>query len=128
MTSRTIVRWTDTAKTQLAELPKKVRQGILAKARRLGECAKPEGVHKPLHGPLEGYFRFTYARYRAVYKVEREELASGDILELVTITFIAVGKRAERNRDDIYRIAETMVNHGLIEINLPNEEEDTIEE
>ena len=63
---------------------------------------------------MQGYYRITYARYRAVYTVEREELANDDVLVHILITFIAAGKRKEHDKQDIYRIAEKMVDSGFI--------------
>ena len=122
MERRVVIQWTNTAKTQLAGLPKKVRQGLLAKAENLRKCKDPRVAHKPLLGPLEGYYRITYARYRAVYSVEEDELASGEVLVYIRVRFVAVGIRKERDRRDIYQIAEKMVGLGLID--LPDHEDD----
>ena len=120
------IRWTECAKNGLAELPQKVRQGILRKADDLADLDDPEKAHKPLTGPLTNYYRLTYGRYRAVYTVKRDGLCSGDVLLNVTVLFVAVGKRKERNRDDIYNLAQRIVEHGIIEI--PNDEDDEDEE
>ncbi len=113
MERRITIQWTDTAKAQLAKLPLKVRQGLLNKASGLRECSDPRSAYKPLLGPLAGFYRITYARYRAIYCVEEEELASGDILVHVKIRFVAAGQRKERDRQDIYRIAEKMIDLGF---------------
>lgn len=115
MEHRVTIRWTNTAKEQLAALPLKVRQGILAKANHLRECDDPRSAHKPLVGPLQGFYRLTYARYRAVYRVEDERLASGDVLVHIHVCFVAAGRRKERDRKDIYRIAEKMINFDLVD-------------
>lgn len=111
---RISIRWTTTAKQQLATLPTNVRKGLIRKADGLLNCDDPKRVHKPLKGPLQGYYRITWSRYRAVYKVEEERLANDDILVHITITFVAAGKRKERDKKDIYRLAEKMVDTGLI--------------
>lgn len=116
MARRVVIEWTATAKSQLAELPPKVRKGILSKADALQSCTDPKTAHKPLVGPLEGYYRLTYARYRAVYSVKEDKLPSGDSLVFIRIQFVAVGKREEHARDDIYKIAEKMVNLGIIKL------------
>lgn len=116
MATRVVVQWTETARNQLAKLPKKVRRGILDKAGLLRDSPTPELVHKPLAGPLEGYYRFTYARYRAVYSVKQETIANGDILVHIVVTVIAVGKRSERDRQDIYRLAERLVKNQIVRI------------
>ena len=114
MEHRVVILWTDTAKSQLAKLPPKVRKGLLDKADRLQTCEDPRKAHKPLVGPLEGYYRLTYSRYRAVYSVENERIASGDVLVHIRVCFIAAGKRKEHDKNDIYRIAEKFVQLGLI--------------
>ena len=116
MERRTVIQWTETARQQLAAATKKVRQGLLKKADSLKTCADPKKAHKPLVGPLQGYYRITYSRYRAIYSVEEEELASGDVLVYVRIRFLAVGIRKERDRKDIYEIAEKMVQLGLVDV------------
>ena len=115
MERRITIQWTDTAKKQLAELDKKVRKGLLDKASGLTECSDPKSAYRALVGPLQGYYRITYGRFRAVYCVHEEQLASGDILVHIKINFIAVGKRKEHDRQDIYRIAEKMVSFGLVD-------------
>lgn len=112
---RVIIQWTDTAKNGLAALPKKVRRGLLDKANELRDADDPTTCHKRLTGPLTGYFRICYSRYRAIYTVERETLASGDILQKVIIRFVAAGKRNEGGKDDIYRFAMKLIDLGVIE-------------
>lgn len=114
MTKRVLIQWTDTAKTELAGLPRKVRKGILAKADRLLESDDPRKAHKALVGPLGGFYRFTYARYRAIYSVEEEELANGDVLVQVKIRFVAVGQRKERDKHNIYQVTRRLVDLGII--------------
>ncbi|MCW5754405.1 MAG: type II toxin-antitoxin system RelE/ParE family toxin [Phycisphaeraceae bacterium] len=109
------IAWTDTAKNCLKSLPKKVRAGLLHKADELYNCTDPRTVHKPLKGPLAGYYRITYSRYRAVYRVDEEELANGDTLATFTVLFVAAGKRQEYSRDDVYKVAQKIVDLGLID-------------
>jgi mRNA interferase RelE/StbE len=116
MERRITIQWTNTAKEQLAALPLEVRRGLLKKAGGLKDCSDPKSAHKPLRGPLEGFCRITNARYRAVYCVEEDELASGDVYVRVKICFVAAGKRKERDRKDIYKIAEKMLNLGLVDL------------
>ncbi len=125
MERRVTIQWTDTAKKQLSALPLKVRRGLLEKAGRLRDCSDPKSANKPLVGPLEGFYRITYARYRAIYCVDEEKLASGDVYVRVKIYFVAAGKRKERDRKDIYKIAEKMLNFGLV--NLAEGEEEGAE-
>ena len=110
MVKRTVViRWTETAKSQLAKLPLKVRRGLLEKADRLAESDDPRKIYKPLVGPLEGYFRIPYSRYRAVFRVDEKKAAGGKIVLVVTITFVAVGVRKAGDKHDVYRLAEKLV-------------------
>jgi len=124
MERRVVVQWTATAKRQLATLPPKVRKGILRKAGDLRECDDPRAAHKPLVGPLAGHYRLTYGRYRAVYSVSEDRLANGDALLTIRVLFVAVGKRQERSRDDIYRLARKMVEMGMIDVTRDEDESD----
>lgn len=108
------IQWTTTAKETLKRLPRKVQAGLIEKAEELGNVSNPRDAHKPLVGPLGGFYRITYGRYRAVYGVREENLPGGDVLTTVTVTFIACGKREEYNRDDVYRVAQKAVELGLI--------------
>lgn len=123
MKQRVVLQWTSTAKKQLAALEPKVRRGLLDKAEGLRTCSDPRSAYKPLVGPLAGFYRLTYSRYRAVYSIEEEKLASGDVLVKIWIQFVAVGIRKERDKNDIYKIAEKMVKFGLIDLNEGQEDE-----
>ena len=110
MTKRGIViRWTETAKSQLAKLPLKVRRGLLEKADQLAEADDPRRVYRPPVGPLEGYYRIPYSRYRAVFRVDEQRSAKGRIVLVVTITFVAAGVRKADDKHDVYRLAEKLV-------------------
>lgn len=98
-----------------------MQAGLLAKARELEACEEPRSAHKPLQGALQGFNRITYARYRAVYKVEEEQLASGDVLETVKVCFVAAGKREERSKADVYRLAEKIVKYGFVDLTSPED-------
>src|SRR5690554_6239676 len=113
---RVRIQWTTTALECLKKLPPKVRRGLVEKADALCECSDPELPHKPLTGPLQGYCRITYGRYRAVYTVDDDELASGDVLTTIKVTFIAAGKRAEHSKDDVYKVAQRLVEMGIIDM------------
>lgn len=114
-TQRVRIVWTHTAADSLRKLPKKVRAGILAKADELEDCEDPRAFHKPLTGPLHGYYRLTYARYRAVYTVSEDEILNGDVLVTVTVCFVAVGKREEHSKNDVYKLAQRAVELGLVD-------------
>lgn len=110
MNVRVTIQWTETARAALAALPLKVRKGLLDKADELYHGGDPRQRHKPLQGPLQGCYRITYARYRAVYLVEEErDAASGEVVLHLRVLFIAAGVRRERDKNDIYKVAEKLV-------------------
>ncbi|MEZ6234846.1 MAG: hypothetical protein R3B68_11705 [Phycisphaerales bacterium] len=114
-TPRIQVQWTETAFQSLRTLPPKVRKGLVAKAEELLTVTDPRSVHKPLTGPLQGYYRIPYSRYRAIYRVDESKDAKGKSVLTITITFIVAGKRAERSKDDVYRVAQKLVELGLVD-------------
>lgn len=114
--TRVSIQWTDTAKASLKRLPKKAREGLLDKADELIASGDPEAVHKPLVGPLAGYRRITYGqRYRAIYRVDREELASGDVLLRIVVTFVLAGLRKDGDKKDVYALAQKLLRLGIIQ-------------
>jgi mRNA interferase RelE/StbE len=114
MRRRVAIQWTDSAKKGLGRLPKKVRKGLLNKADELLH-ADPTSAHKPLVGPLQGYFRITYGRYRAIYTVREETKSNGEVVLQVTILFVAAGIRKQGDKQDIYRLAERLKRLGLLD-------------
>jgi hypothetical protein len=60
-------------------------------------------------GPLEGYYRIPYSRYRAVFRIDEEKTAKGKIVLVVTITFVAAGIRKAGDKHDVYSLAEKLV-------------------
>ena len=113
MTAKRIpVQWTATAKDGLAKLPPKARRGLLEKARELEHGDDPGKAHKPLAGPLAGYFRLTYARYRAIYMVDVEKLPDNSTIAIIRVLFVACGIRKEGDRKDVYRLAKKMLKLG----------------
>lgn len=115
MKRRVSIQWTETAKRSLASLPRKVRRGLLEKADELLTCDDPREASKPLVGPLSGYYRITYSRYRAIYSVEEERIANGDVLIHVKILFVAAGTRKEGDKNDVYQFAMKLLRMGVIE-------------
>jgi mRNA-degrading endonuclease RelE of RelBE toxin-antitoxin system len=114
MEVKVIVRWTDTAKKSLKGLPLKVRKGLLGKADEMIESrTDPRTYCKPLTGPLQGYYRIVYSRYRAIFTVDEEQLIGGDTLLRLTVVFIAAGIRKELDKKDIYRVAQKLVESVL---------------
>ena len=116
MERRIAIRWTETALNALRQLPRKAARGLLSKADDLRDCTDPRTAHKPLLGPLQGCYRITYGRYRAIYKVEEEQVADGEVVIHVEVWFIAAGIRKARDRRDIYRIAQKLVESGLLDL------------
>ena len=112
---RVTIEWTTTAKEALANLPGKVRRGLLDKANELRNADDPSAVHKPLTGPLQGDYRITYSCYRAIYSVERESLVGGEVIHHIKIHFVAAGIRKEGDKKDVYRLAQKLLELGLIE-------------
>lgn len=115
MDRRVIVQWTTTAKKHLATLPPKVRRGLLDKVNILRNSGDPTKGQKTLTGRLQGYYRVTYGRYRLVYSVEEETLANGDKLIHVRVVVVAVGLRKALDRGDIYNVAMKLIELGLID-------------
>ena len=116
MEVRVHIRWTETAKESLKGLPLKVRKGLLAKADELTEGPDPRERCKPLTGPLQGYYRIVYSRYRAIFSVKEEKLANGDKLVHLDVVFIAAGIRKELDKKDVYRVAQKLVESVLPEL------------
>lgn len=113
--TRVVIQWTNCAKRCLAQLPYKARKGLLDKADRLAECEDPRKAFKALQGPLKGYYRLTYSRYRAVYSVEDEKLADGTVLMYIRVRFVVAGIRKEGDKKDVYRFALRMLNLGALD-------------
>ncbi|HLA84806.1 MAG TPA: type II toxin-antitoxin system RelE/ParE family toxin [Thermoguttaceae bacterium] len=113
MASRITIQWTTTAKESLKKLPRKVSKGLLDKADQLAQCDDPRKYCKPLTGPLEGYYRITYGRYRAVFTVTEERLATGDVLLHLRVIFVVAGIRKEFDRHDVYNVAKKLVEQVL---------------
>jgi mRNA interferase RelE/StbE len=107
------VQWTETAKKRLAGLPKPIRRGLIRKIGALRD-SDPRQAGKPLIGPLKGYRSITHGRYRAIFTVEEERGADGEILLRVRVYVEAVGIRRDREKKDVYKIAQKLVELGLI--------------
>jgi mRNA-degrading endonuclease RelE of RelBE toxin-antitoxin system len=122
MEVRVHVRWTETAKESLKGLPLKVRKGLLEKADELAEGPDPREWCKPLAGPLQGYYRIVYSRYRAIFSVKEEKLANGDKLLHLEVIFIAAGIRKEMDKKDVYRVAQKLVESVLPELSGDSDE------
>lgn len=108
------VVWTVPAKNALARLPLNARRAILEKTRSLADC-DPKTAHKRLRGPLSEYYSIRFSRYRAVYRVDEERLANGDVLVFVRVLIVAAGMRKAGDRRDIYRLAERLIRFAKLE-------------
>ena len=111
---RVVIQWTGTAKSSLAKLPHKVRRGLLDKANELRQATDPTTVHKRLTGPLQGYYRICYSRYRAIYTVQTVTLPGGKTIERVIVLFVAAGIRNEGDKHDVYQFAQRLIRLGVI--------------
>lgn len=121
MKMRVAIRWTATAIESFKPLPKKVRQGLIAKLEAL-QHGDPTTVEKPLLGPLAGCRSIKYSRYRLLYTTDMQKLKRGETLVTVTVTVVAAGIRKEHDPRDVYRLAEKLIELGLAP-NDPNDDD-----
>ncbi len=112
---RISIQWTETARRGLRNLPDRVRRGLLQKADTLYECDDPRRAFKPLVGPLQGYYAIKFSRYRAIYTVHDEQHVNGDTVCHIRIYFVAAGIRKDADKDDVYRLAQRLVDLGVLE-------------
>jgi mRNA interferase RelE/StbE len=84
---------------------RRIRSQIIQRTEKLTE--EPEKQGKPLGGELAGYrsVRAAGQRYRIVYRVDRGE---------VQVLIVAVGIRRDTHRRDVYRLAQRLVQMGLL--------------
>ena len=100
------IKWTETALKMAEAIPdRRVRGLIVARVSELGTA--PEQMGKPLTGELAGYraVRAAGQRYRVLYRVERRQ---------VTILVVAVGRRKEGDRQDVYELARRLLRQRLL--------------
>jgi mRNA interferase RelE/StbE len=98
---------TPTARSMLAAImDRRTRERI--RDRIDGLAVDPELQGKALLGELKGYrsLRAAGQRYRIVYRVHQAH---------VEVLVIAIGRRAEGAREDIYRLAQRLLRLRLIE-------------
>ncbi|MBP7864819.1 MAG: type II toxin-antitoxin system RelE/ParE family toxin [Acidobacteria bacterium] len=96
---RYTVEITPTALDQLRRIEDRRVRGLLVK--RIDRLAENPGQQgKELHGELRGLrsVRAAGQRYRILYRIEG-----------ATVTGVAVGRRKEGDRSDIYRLARTLL-------------------
>ena len=72
-----------------------------------GLTEDPENKGKPLMGELAGYrsLRAASQKYRVIYKIEKEK---------VIVVVVAVGRRKEGDRRDIYSLARKLFEQKLL--------------
>lgn len=114
MDLRVTIKWTTTAKEGLRKLPKQVRRTLFKKVDELAG-GDPRQRCKPLIGSLAGYYTMPCGRYRAVYRVQEETAADGSARLHLIVLFLAVGIRKEGDKSDVYRLAQRLVQFGIIE-------------
>jgi mRNA interferase RelE/StbE len=100
------ILFTPTARNMLAAIKNvATRRTILGKIQ--GLTADPEHQGKPLVYSLRGLRSIPAAgRYRIIYRVLRDR---------VVVLVLAVGERKEGDNRDIYELARTLLNTGLID-------------
>jgi mRNA interferase RelE/StbE len=101
------------AKKLLTDIQDRREQGILLK--RLEELAEnPEQQGKPLRNDLTGYrsIRAIGQRYRIIYQVLEDQ---------VLVVVVALGRRKEGDRQDVYELASKLVTVFQIEQFLEDE-------
>ena len=108
------VQWTRLARDHLAQLPYKVKQGLLDKADELRTADDPRQIGKPLRGPLSGFYRIAYSRYRAIYHVSEQQTSDGQPVLRITIRFVLAGQRKEGDKRDVYRLAKQLIKVGRL--------------
>ncbi len=98
---------TPTARSMLAAIPdRRTRERI--RDRIDGLVTEPDLQGKALLGELKGYrsLRAAGQRYRIIYRVHQTQ---------VEVLVVAVGRRAEGSRQDIYRLAQRLLRLRLLE-------------
>ncbi|MDF1527015.1 MAG: type II toxin-antitoxin system mRNA interferase toxin, RelE/StbE family [bacterium] len=72
-----------------------------------GLTEAPENSGKPLMGELAGYrsLRAASQKYRVIYKIKKEK---------VIVVVVAVGRRKEGDRRDIYSLARKLFEQKLV--------------
>ncbi len=101
------IKWTQTALAMVEAIPdRRIRGQIIARVEELAKA--PEALGKRLVGELTGYrsVRAIGQRYRIIYRVERQ---------VVTILVVAVGRRKEGAKGDIYELARRLLRQRLLE-------------
>ncbi len=101
------IKWTQTALEMVEAISdRRIRGQILARVDELATA--PEALGKPLIGELMGCraIRAVGQRYRIIYRVERR---------VVTVLVVAVGRRKEGDRQDVYELARRLLRQRLLD-------------
>ncbi len=104
---RYTLHWTELAKEMLKKITdRRIQEAIIQRTE--GLTYEPEKQGKPLGGELIGFrsLRAVGQRYRILYRVEQRK---------VWVTVVAVGIRKEKDRADIYALAQKLVRLHLIQ-------------
>ena len=100
------IKWTETALKHTEAIPdQRVKRLITQRVDQL--ATSPEQQGKPLVGELTGFrsIRAVGQRYRVLYRVVRRE---------VVVVIVAVGRRKQGDRSDIYELARKLLKQGLL--------------
>ena len=57
-----------------------------------------------------------------IYTVVEESLPTGDVIQYLKIKFVAVGIRKEGDKGDIYRLAQKLIEFGIINVDGDDDE------
>jgi len=107
MSARHPIVLTVTARSMLAAIAdRRTREKV--RDRIDGLAVEPERQGKPLLGELQDYrsVRAAGQRFRIIYRVSRDR---------VEALVVAIGRRAEGSREDIYRLARRLLRLRLID-------------
>jgi mRNA interferase RelE/StbE len=116
MTARWRIRFTSTARAQLDAIKDlRLREVIAQRIESLRQEPGQQG--KPMGGDLAGYrsLRAAGQRFRILYKIINDE---------VVVVVVAVGRRQEGSRADVYAVAARLLRQGLLDAEVANEEQE----
>jgi len=100
------IKWTETALKHTEAIPDQRFRRLISQ--RVDQLARsPEQQGKPLVGELAGFrsVRAVGQRYRIIYRVLRRE---------IVVAIVAVGRRKQGDRSDIYELARKLLKQGLL--------------
>ncbi len=103
---RYTIKWTETGLELAKGIPDhRIRRLISQRVDQL--VTSPEQQGRPLLGELAGFrsVRAVGQRYRIIYRVHRKE---------VRVSIVAVARRKEGDKSDIYALARKLLRLGLL--------------